>query len=205
MNYDGFKNNTTKRNCPKNWKYWTAKRKEEDEEGIEKNRYGYTFLKKWNEQLKPLNKDSTLEEVFISGIDKEHPEKTENAKKKMMKYMNKKLIFIKETGDFIILDKKLHRKEDESIINVPCWYLHTTAKVITHYKKENFTYNFEIEINGKLKQYSEKINPFNDWIEWIDRHEVRAIGFDPRDNSTADIFNLWNGFAISKEIADEYD
>ena len=205
MNYDGFKNNTTKRNCPKNWKYWTDKRKEEDEEGIKKNRYGYTFLKDWNEKLKPLDKESTLEEIFISGIDKEHPEKTANAKIKMMKYMNEKLIFIKETGDFIILDKKLHRKEDESVIEVPCWYLHTTAKVITHYKKENFVYHFEIEINGEMKKYKEKINPFNNWIEWIDRHEVRAIGFDPRDNSTSDIFNLWNGFAISKEMADEYD
>ena len=189
----------------KNWIYWTKKRKLEDEEGITKNRYGYTFLKKWSEYLKPLEQNSTLEEIFISGIDKEHPEKTANAKIKMMKYMNKKLIFIKETGDFIILDKKLHRKEDETVIEVPCWYLHTTAKVITHYKKENFVYHFEIEINGEMKKYKEKINPFNGWIEWIDRHEVRAIGFDPRNNSTADIFNLWNGYAISKEMADEYD
>ena len=204
-NYDRFKNKTSKRNCLNNWKYWTDKRKEEDEEGIKKNRYGYTFLKKWNDELKPLDKDSTLEEIFLSGIEEGHPEATKNAKIKMMKYMNKKLIFIKETGDFIILDKKLHRKEDESVIEVPCWYLHTTAKVITHYKKQNFVYWFEIEINGEMKKFKEKINPYNDWIEWIDRHEVRAIGFDPRDNSTSDIFNLWNGFAISKEIADTYD
>ena len=57
----------------------------------------------------------------------------------------------------------------------------------------------------KEQRNSVFIDPFKLWCEWIDRREVRAIGFDPREKANSDLFNLWNGFNISKEVADGYD
>jgi hypothetical protein len=37
------------------------------------------------------------------------------------------------------------------------------------------------------------------------RKEVRAIGFDPTDKENKDIFNIWNGYDISEEIAEKFD
>ena len=176
----------------KNWNYWKKKKTG--------NKLGLTYLRKLKKKYEPKNKQS-LQDIFINSYEKNN-NNMQLAKKDMMKEMNNRVIFVKETGDYIILDKKIIRKENEELINMPCWYLKNATKTKDHFLKEKFNHMMEGD-DGKMKNVA--IDPFKLWCEWIDRREVRAIGFDPRDNSNSDLFNLWNGFNISKEVADSYD
>ncbi len=180
--------NGTKRNPAQKWKSFGISDKT--------NKLGITTLRKFYEKVNPV-KNMTLQSVFMSGGDDLKSKKT-----KMLKEMNERLIFVKETGDYIILDKKPVLLEDGTNIMKPCWYLKTPSKAKDHFNKEKFSYTYTDE-NDKTKEI--KINPFNVWCEWIERREVRAIGFDPKQKNNPDIFNLWNGFNISKEVADGYD
>ncbi len=176
----------------KNWRYWGKKKTG--------NKLGLTFLRKLKSKYQPKSKKS-LEDVFVSSFEKNN-ESIHQAKIDMLNEMNNRVIFVKETGDYIILDKKIIRKENEELITMPCWFLKNATKTKDHFLKEKFIHVFE-DPSGKIKNLN--VDPFKDWCEWIDRREVRAIGFDPRDKSNSDLFNLWNGFNISKEVADTYD
>ncbi len=178
----------TKRNPAQKWKSFGLSDKT--------NKLGITTLRKFYEKVNPV-KNMTLQSVFMSGGDDLKSKKT-----KMLKEMNERLIFVKETGDYIILDKKPVTLEDGTNIMKPCWYLKTPSKAKDHFNKEKFSYTYTDE-NDKTKEI--KLNPFNVWCEWIERREVRAIGFDPKQKNNPDIFNLWNGFNISKEVANGYD
>jgi len=180
--------NGTKRNPAQKWKSFGISDKTK--------KLGITTLRKFYEKVNPV-KNMTLQSVFMSGGDDLKSKKT-----KMLKEMNERLIFVKETGDYIILDKKPVTLEDGTNIMKPCWYLKTPSKAKDHFNKEKFSYTYTDE-NDKTKEI--KINPFNVWCEWIERREVRAIGFDPKQKNNPDIFNLWNGFNISKEVANGYD
>jgi len=189
----------------KNWKYWDKKKKG--------NKLGLTFLRKLKSKYQPKNTQS-LEEVFIGGLQNvKYGKGMKGAKRGLMEELNNRLIFVKETGDYILLDKKIIRKENEDLVSMPCWYLKGTSKTKDHFIKEKFSFTYiegdpedeDEDNNDKVEKKTIHIDPFKIWCEWIDRREVRAIGFDPRDNSNSDLFNLWNGFTISKEVADEYD
>lgn len=180
--------NGTKRNPAQKWKSFGLSDKT--------NKLGITTLRKFYEKVNPV-KNMTLQAVFMSGGDDLKSKKT-----KMLKEMNERLIFVKETGDYIILDKKPVQLDDGTNILKPCWYLKTPSKAKDHFNKEKFSYTYTDETD-KTKEI--KINPFNVWCEWIERREVRAIGFDPKQKNNPDIFNLWNGFNISKEVANGYD
>lgn len=206
--YEGFKNKTTKRDVNYKWKSFG---KEKDG-----NKLGLTHLRKLKNKYKPKNKKS-LEQVFIGGLeDIKHGKSIYKAKREMLNEMNNRVIFVKETGDYIILDKKIIRKENEELISMPCWYLKNATKTKDHFTKEKFSFTYilndgkddgdEYEDEGEEEQRKTiNVDPFKEWCEWIDRKEVRAIGFDPRDNSNSDLFNLWNGFNIGKDVADTYD
>ena len=124
-----------------------------------------------------------------------------------------RLIFVKETGDYILLDKKIIRKDNGELIKKDCWYLKTPSKAKDHFIKEKFSFTYISKVTPKMKMMKmikEQrkqfiLIPLKLWCEWINRREVRAIGFDPREEPNSDLFNLWNGFNISKEVADEYD
>jgi hypothetical protein len=190
--YEGFKNKTTKRDVDYKWKSFG---KEKDG-----NKLGLTHLRKLKAKYQPKNTQS-LHNVFANAFEKNEKHE-KKAKIEMLNEMNNRVIFVKETGDYIILDKKIIRKENEELITMPCWYLKNATKTKDHFLKEKFVHTYEDE-DGKVKNIN--IDPFKDWCEWIDRKEVRAIGFDPREKSNSDLFNLWNGFNISKEVADSYD
>ncbi len=177
-----------------NWDYWTKSK------GKSKNKVGYTCIKDFYNKYKPTD-TSTLQQIFRRYIDPNNPKDFREAITKMLQELNNRLIFVKETGDFIILDKKQRLKEDGEIESRDCWFLKTTNKVKDHFAKENFTYYFD---DGNGGQDFEIIKPFNLWMEWDYRREVSEIGFDPQ-NKCKDIFNLWNGFAVSKEVADSFD
>jgi hypothetical protein len=164
------------------------------------NKLGLTFLRKLRAKYQPKNQQS-LQDIYTASFEKNN-DSMHHAKMEMLKEMNNRVIFVKETGDYIILDKKQIRKENGELIKMPCWYLKNATKTKDHFLKQKFPHSYEDEA-GKNK--SIVIDPFKLWCEWIDRREVRAIGFDPRDDANSDLFNLWNGFNISKEVADAYD
>ena len=188
----------------KNWKYWSKKKTG--------NKLGLTFLRKLKAKYQPT-KDQSLQQVFRNClIDVEYGKGLNHARKCMYNEMNNRVIFVKETGDYIILDKKIIRKKNDDLITMPCWYLKTATKTKDHFLKEKFSFTYidgdpedEMEDGKEPSKKTEHFDPFKEWCEWIDRREVRAIGFDPRENSNKDLFNLWNGFNISKEDADQYD
>ena len=189
----------------KNWNYWKKKKSGK--------KLGMTFLNKLKTKYQPKCNKS-LEAVFISGLSNvEYGLTITTAKKVMLNEMNNRVIFVKETGDYIILDKKIVRKENEELITVPCWYLKTATKAKDHFVKEKFSFTHkngqpdedDDEDDDKAEKTTIRVDPFKEWCEWTDRKEVRAIGFDPRDNANSDLFNLWNGFNISHEVADSYD
>jgi hypothetical protein len=187
----------------KNWKYWSKKKTG--------NKLGLTFLRKLKAKYQPT-KDQSLQQVFRNClIDPEYGKGLNHARKCMYNEMNNRVIFVKETGDYIILDKKIIRKKNDDLITMPCWYLKTATKTKDHFLKEKFTFTYkdgDPDDDNEGKEPPKKtinFDPFKEWCEWIDRKEVRAIGFDPRENSNKDLFNLWNGFNISKEDADQYD
>ena len=187
------------------------------------NKLGLTYLRKLYEKYKPVEEtNDNLETIFKKtwtdnyakrlqfwedndGDDETKPRKGMFIKKAietMLEHMNKRLIFVKETGDYIILDKKIIMKDNGIKTTKDCWFLKTPSKTKDHFLKEIFEVCYEDE-DGKKKK--KRINPFKDWCEWSNRREVRAIGFDPREQPNDDIFNLWNGFNISKEEADEFN
>ena len=189
----------------KNWKYWDKKKKG--------NKLGLTFLRKLKSKYQPKNTQS-LEEVFIGGLQNvKYGKGIKGAKRGLMEELNNRLIFVKETGDYILLDKKIIRKDNGELIKKDCWYLKTPTKAKDHFIKEKFSFTYiegdpedeEEDNDDKGEKVTIHIDPFKIWCEWINRREVRAIGFDPREQPNTDLFNLWNGFNISKEVADEYD
>ena len=187
------------------------------------NKLGLTYLRKLKNKYKPPEQEKleTLEALFQHVLEtnyqkrlqfwKENGEEDEEepsrkifikgAIKEMLRVMNTQMIFCRETGDYIIMDKKIVVKEDGTEKWDKCWYLKGPTKAKDHFQKEIFTYTYQ---DGQ-KTNNKQINPFKEWCMWSDRREVRKIDFDPRDNAPKDIFNLWNGYNINKEDAEDFD
>ncbi len=195
----------------KNWGYWDKAKNNG------KNKVGMTFLKKTAEKYKPQPKNVSCEYIFrkhveerfekcmADGMDEDedlnYGRFFKGGEKKVLEYLNKKIYFVKETGEYIILDTKEVRKENGEKIMKDCWYLKNQTKAKDHFRKENFSLKFGDEKDGEKFN----MNPFDKWCEWDQRREVRAIGFDPSQKPCKDIFNLWTGFNISREDADQYN
>ena len=172
--------------CKTQWKHWTKNK--------DKQEYTIRTLKQWyNEENN--DKDYTCLDNVYQHIYYNHPteplkwicidnkwmwEGLENIDG-LVEYINKELIFIKETGETIILDDKE-------------WFLKKKQHLMELYSPKSFT-------NIKNKQ----MNPAHIWFNHRDRREVLKIGFDPTENPNKDIFNIWTGMRIKKEIADTFD
>ena len=185
-------NEDTKRDPDAKWKSF-------DNDAIE-FKLGLASLRKLYEQHRPVDL-KTSEGVFKHSQTK--GDSIEASLTKVLFDLNERLIYIKSTSEFITLDRKKYYTYDKAGKTVgdewrDCWSLKKVQAVATHFEKENFYYQL---LDGKRKLY----NPFKEWRSWTDRREVWAIGFDPRSKENTDIFNLWNGFAISKEDADKTD
>jgi hypothetical protein len=182
----------TKRNPAQKWKSFGSDTKV--------RKVGITTLRKFHEKLYPPS-TKTLKEVYRQQAEKDMPDSVSEplGKQALLKEMNNRIIFVKETGEFIILDKQLIINSDGVHNYKPCWYLKNTTKAREFFQKEKFVFYNQVDDKKTT------IDPFKIWSEWIGRREVRAIGFDPKNKENPDIFNLWNGFNISKEIADMSD
>lgn len=189
-----------------------------------KKKLGMTYLRKLYEQYKPIDYECPLEFIFSKIVNEKYQKMldicdTEKQREQIspsqfyhigedaiLNEMNNRMIFVKETGDYIILDtQEIH--ENGEIIRKKCWYLKSPTKAKDHYLKEKFTYY--PKPNKKIKKKEDmptphSVDPFRIWCEWIGRKEVRAIGFDPSDQPKKDIFNLWKGYNISQELAENY-
>ena len=207
--YEGFKQNNTKRIIDDKWKSFQS-----DDEG---NKLGITSLRKLKEKYKPTEKiiNISLQRIFnykvqtvlkhkiklweeIGGETSGEEKPTEkdcysSGTMAIKEKMNERLIYVNETGEYIILDKKIIIKENPLTKEITrkvdnCWYLKNQTKTKDQYQREVF-----VTSDGT------KIDPFREWCQWFERRQVRAIDFDPRDRCPEDIFNLWNGFQISKD------
>ena len=163
------------------------------------NKVGLTFLRNLKEKYEPKC-NQKLSTVWLNEYNKK--KSTSQAILAVKLEMNNRLIFVKETGNYIILDKKIVRKDNGDLISKPCWFLKNQTGAKDHFVKEISTIRY-ITDGGEEADY--KLEPFKSWCLWDDRKEVRAIGFDPRENANPDLFNLWCGFNIKKEEADKYD
>lgn len=152
---------------------------------------GIGSLKRWAEQDNPSNmyyKEFYKNAIIKWNEDGSFDEVTGKSNDKgLVHLLNENLLFIKETGDYIITDTKSSGEDT--------WFLKNSSKVKEHFEK----YTFQNYFTGK------KCNPYDLWKINIERSEVRAIGFNPSDNvDTNDIFNLWKGFKIDKIKASHY-
>ena len=147
------------------------------------NKIGFGTLVKWAEIDNPTN---IFKSIYLSNCALDEGGKpTEDSPGPnvdgLVDELNKELIFVKETGEYIILDSKLD--------GTPCWFLKGVQKVTDHFNKYSFKDPFT----------NRKANPFKIWSENLRRREVIRIGFNPENTDDPDIFNLWKGFAISHE------
>lgn len=165
----------------------------------ESNKLGMTYLKSLYYELEPKNKYECYKDIFINAY-KESNEDINLAYRKMHSAINERLIYVKETGEFIHLSTKLVIKDNGEKSEVPCWYLKKKTTSQDEYSKYIFSF---VHLQGTDKETIVNIVPFNTWLKSMDRREVRAIGFDPTDKNNPDIFNIWKGYDISKEIADK--
>jgi hypothetical protein len=181
-----------------NWKTWIKRTG---------NKVGMTFLRKLKSKYQP-KKNKTLKEIFFEDINCEKNYK--EAKESMLKELNNRLIFIRSSGEYIILDKKIitkYQRDDITIdeqFNIPSWYCKNATKTKDHFLNEKFSYTFDVS-NEDGDKKTIKIDPFKMWCEWEGKRNVFEIGFDPRNRKNDDIFNLWNGYNIGKEDTEKYD
>jgi len=168
------------------------------------NKLGMTYLRSLYNKIEKKNKNQSLAQVFYDELkDGDY----NSAKLKMLEKMNERLIYIRETGEFIHLGTKLTIKDDGQKVETPCWYLKKKMTTSDDFIKENFVYQYEVPSGkeGETKTIKIDVIPFKFWMSWMGRREVRAIGFDPTDKENKDIFNVWKGYDITEEIADKFD
>jgi hypothetical protein len=145
--------------------------------GIEKLLNTYNFFKKQN----PKNRLSYKQ--LKRWHDEDYPCKNKYEKYykegRLIEEMNKECFFYTATSDIIYIIN------DEIIVN--------KSKIAElKYKK----YMFSIEnpnANSALKYI--KVNPFNLWLEHIDRKDIDKIVFDPSTTEEKEnVFNTWSGY-----------
>ena len=192
--YDRIADGSSKRDVEYKWKNFKDTADNQD------NKLGMTYLRSLYNKIEKKEEKVSFQSIFYEEIDK--GKSFDEAKDKILNKMNERLIYVRETGEFIHLGTKLTVKEDGEKVETPCWYLKKKMTTADDFIKENFTYTMELP-NGKTTKIS--VEPFKMWMSWMGRKEVRAIGFDPTDKENKDIFNIWNGYDISEEIADKFD
>ena len=169
------------------------------------NKLGMTYLFSLYNKIENKNKNKTLAQIFYEELGQGG--NYNSAKLKILEKINEKLIYVRETGEFIHQSTKLTVKEDGEKVETPCWYLKKKMTTADDFIKENFVYQYEVPSGkeGETKIIKIDVVPFKFWMCWLGRREVRAIGFDPTEKENKDIFNIWNGYDITQKIAEKFD
>jgi hypothetical protein len=100
----------------------------------------------------------------------------------MVELINNEFIFVKETGETIVLDG-----EEKSYLKKP------------NQLKELFSCYIFKNIKNK------DMNPADIWLKHIDRRQVVKIGFDPKNIDKQGIFNIWKGLKINQSHMKDFD
>ena len=196
--YDRIADGSSKRNVEYKWKNFKDTSENQD------NKLGMTYLRNLYNKIEKKNTNQTLSQIFHQEI--EEGKGMFDAKIKTLEKMNERLIYVRETGEFIHLGKKLTIKESGEKVESPCWYLKKKMTTADDFIKEDFYYHYKsFNKKGEEVESTYKMEVFKEWMKWMGRKEVRAIGFDPTDKENKDIFNIWKGYDISVEIAEKFD
>ena len=197
--YDRIADGSSKRDVEYKWKNFKDTADNQD------NKLGMTYLRSLYNKIENKNKNKTLCQIFYEELGEGG--NYNSAKLKMLEKINERLIYVRETGEFIHLSTKLTVKEDGEKVETPCWYLKKKLTTADDFVKENFVHQYDVPSGkgGESKTIKIDVEPFWFWMSWMGRKEVRAIGFDPTDKENKDIFNVWNGYDITQEIAEKFD
>ena len=106
--------------------------------------------------------------------------------------MNERIMWNRMTKEYIQVYDDIQKTEEGR------WGSYKNQQMVEEFEKHCF---FAEGPNGKPREY----NPFDLWKKSPKRKEVRCIEFDPKNPDNPNIFNLWQGYAISPEEADVYD
>lgn len=146
----------------------------------EKMNLGIGSLIYWAEADNP---DNIYKKIYLNNVKlDENGKPIGNIKPNIIgvvNELNKCLIYVKSTSQYIKLDVDSKGKEQ--------WYLYNHKKTNEALEK----YTFYCPFTKKEK------NPFAIWKKDENRREVIKIDFDPENKNNPDIFNLWKGFSVS--------
>jgi len=93
----------------------------------------------------------------------------------LIENMNEECMYYTSTGDILYFSNNNYIRNK-------------TAIAKQYYKK----FSFEIPCGDKSKI----VNPFDLWLDSIDRKDVDKIVFNPKNNCKSNEFNIWKGFKI---------
>ena len=173
-------NNYDENYCKIQYKGW--------KDNADKQKLTFATLQKWYNEEHPeervKNCKNPYKTIYLENYKlDENGEWTGSANiTGLIDYMNKEFIFVRETGEIIVIEKDK-------------WFL----KKPTQFRELLLKYNF----NNPAEQ--EKVKIAEVWFNHINRRQVLKIGFDPTNNPDDDIFNIWKGLNISKSFADTFD
>ena len=82
------------------------------------------------------------------------------------------------------------------------WDIYKRSPLTDYFTKFQFDLNL-----GEEGTKQKMVNPFTLWNGNINRRDVRAIAFDPRpaEEQAKNIFNIWQGYNVTREEAEEFD
>ena len=129
-------------------------------------------------------KENIYFDIYNSTYTKDNDGKYKGTANKagVIEELNKTLCFIRETSEILVFENK-----------------HYFQKCASSFEKLIGKYNFLDLKTNRMVSIS------NLWLKNnTTRREVRCFGFDPQ-NKEKEIFNLWRGYNITKEMADEFD
>ena len=95
--------------------------------------------------------------------------------------MNKECMYYTDTGDILYFSGD-------------CYIRNKPAICKQYYKKYSFH-----SINEEGEQEKTKINPFDIWLDSIDRKDINTIVFNPKGDINDDEFNIWKGFKYKQK------
>ena len=98
--------------------------------------------------------------------------------------MNNECMYYTPTGDILYYSNNMYiRNKGLTARQFYCKYAFQVIKEDKKDKKED-----------KIEFKEEKINPFDIWINHIDRKDVDKIVFNPKNTHTETEFNIWKGY-----------
>tara|TARA_R110000803_G_scaffold118639_8_gene187028 strand:+ start:1480 stop:3969 length:2490 start_codon:yes stop_codon:yes gene_type:complete len=177
----------------KNWKYWMVKT----------TKVGMNTLRKLRDLYTPTCQ-SSLQAIFVKVA--QDGKYVQRAREAVMKEMNNRLIYCESTSNFIKPSKNTTIDYDYEGLEtdrreVDGFYVKLLKDIKVDFMKEIFTYIYEDQEGQKQEMM---IDPLKMWLHWVERKEVEKIEFDPRSRENNSIFNLWRGYEITKEMAEQH-